>query len=100
MKDKLNEKSVDVFGDMKIRLQKEGELQQVAILKEASTQMASERKRRREEHFERTASNETNIDEAITKVEAALWIDRLIYHDWRGATRLQNYVNLNMKPSN
>lgn len=97
----MNEKSVDVFGDMKIRLQKEGELQQVAtILKEASTQMASERKRRREEYFERTASNETNIEEAIAKVEAALWIDRLIYHDWRGTTRLQNYVDLNTKPSN
>ena len=97
----MNEKSVDVFGDMKIRLQKEGELQQVAtILKEASTQMASERKRRREEYFERTASNETNIEEAIAKVEAVLWIDRLIYHYWRGTTRLQNYVDLNTKLSN
>lgn len=96
----MNEKSVDVFGDMKICLQKEDELQQVAILKEVPTQMASERNRPREEYFERTASNETNIDEVIAKVEAALWIDRLIYHDWRGATRLQNYVNLNTKPSN
>ena len=97
----MNEKSVDVFVDMKICLQEEGELQQVAtILKEASTQMASERKRRREEYFERTASNETNIEEAIAKVEAVLWIDRLIYHDWRGTTRLQNYVDLNTKPSN
>lgn len=62
--------------------------------------MASERKRRREEHFERTASNETNIEEAIAKVEAILWIDRLIYHYWRGMTRLQNYVDLNTKRSN
>lgn len=101
VKNQLNEKWVDVFVDMKMRLQEEGELQQVAtILKEASTQMASERKRRREEYFERTASNETNIEEAIAKVEAVLWIDRLIYHYWRGTTRLQNYVDLNTKPSN
>lgn len=93
---KLTEKWIDVFVDMKVKLQDEEELKLIeTILQNASTEMAAERKQRREEYFERTVANETEIEVAVSKVEAVLWIDRLIYHYWRATARMNHYTALN-----
>lgn len=96
VKQKLNDKWADVLVDMKVRLQDEQELQMIeALLRDASSEMANERKTRREEYFERTVANQTDIEEAVSKVEAVLWIDRLIYHYWRAIARLEAYHTVN-----
>lgn len=93
VKRRLNEKWVDLFVDIKVHLQEAEELEHITnILEEASTNMAKERKRRREEYFERTVSSEAEVEVAISNVEAVLWIDRLIYHYWRATARMQQYV--------
>ncbi|TSI06679.1 Na/Pi cotransporter family protein [Lysinibacillus sp. BW-2-10] len=58
-----------------------------------SQKMALERKRRRNEYFERTVVNETQLDVAVSKVESILWIDRLVYHYWRATARMSMFTS-------
>lgn len=62
------------------------------LLENTSQQMAEERRTKRNEYFERSAKNETELDLAVSKVEALLWIDRLVYHYWRATARMAMYV--------
>lgn len=62
------------------------------LLENTSQQMAAERRTKRNEYFERSAKNETELDLAVSKVEALLWIDRLVYHYWRATARMAMYV--------
>ena len=65
------------------------------LLEQKSQQMAQERRERRNQYFERSVNNETAIDVAVAKVEAILWIDRLIFHFWRATARMAEYQKLN-----
>lgn len=53
--------------------------------------IAEERRTRRRRYYERTAVRETEIELAMSKVQALLWIDRLVYHYWRAFARLVEY---------
>lgn len=55
----------------------------------ASEEMAQERKARRNEYYVRAAKNEAELATVLKKVDALLWLDRLIYHAWRAIARLE-----------
>lgn len=61
------------------------------VLTKTAHKIAEERKTRRRRYYERTAVRETEIDVAMSKVQALLWIDRLVYHYWRAFARLVEF---------
>lgn len=61
------------------------------LLEQTSQEMAEERRNRRNQYFERSVSNETELDLAVSKVEALLWVDRLIFHYWRATARMAEF---------
>jgi len=64
-------------------------LKEVAsLLKEISAEIANERRVGRDKYFEQSVRCETELDTALTKVQALLWIDRLAFHYWRAMERL------------
>ncbi|RUL55593.1 Na/Pi cotransporter family protein [Lysinibacillus antri] len=63
------------------------------IFEQTSEKIAAERKRRRNEYFERTVENATQIQVAFSKVESILWIDRLVYHYWRATARMAMFCS-------
>lgn len=65
------------------------------ILEQTSQQMAQARRNKRRQYFERSVSNETQLDLAVSKVESLLWIDRLVYHYWRATARMAEYQKIN-----
>jgi phosphate:Na+ symporter len=65
------------------------------ILEQTSQQMAQKRRNKRNLYFERSVSNETQLDLAVSKVESLLWIDRLVYHYWRATARMAEYQMVN-----
>lgn len=64
------------------------------MLAQASQDMAEERRNKRFEYFERSVSNETQLDVAVSKVEALLWIDRLIFHYWRATACMAEFQSI------
>lgn len=60
-------------------------------LTKTAHKISEERKARRRRYYERTAVRETQIDVAMNKVQALLWIDRLVYHYWRAFARLVEF---------
>lgn len=64
------------------------------LLEQTSQEMAEERRNRRNQYFERSVSNETELDLAVSKVETILWVDRLIYHYWRATARMAEYQSV------
>lgn len=61
------------------------------LLEQTSQKMAVERRNRRNEYFERSVLNDTELEVAISKVETILWIDRLVYHYWRSIARMAEF---------
>lgn len=61
-------------------------------LERVSMETAEQRKIKRNEYFENTVDNQTEIDLAISKVETIMWIDRLVYHYWRASARMTKYL--------
>lgn len=59
-----------------------------ALLEETSLKIANVRRIRRNEYFLQSVRSETELDTALAKVQALLWIDRMIYHYWRAIVRL------------
>ena len=59
-----------------------------SLLEETSTKMANERRALRNEYFIQSVRSETELETALSKVQALLWIDRLVYHYWRAIARL------------
>lgn len=77
------------------QLQNELQLQQMSdILEQHSHMMAQARKNKREEYFERSVANETELAVAVSKVGALLWIDRLVYHYWRATARMSEFQQI------
>ncbi|WP_431029997.1 Na/Pi cotransporter family protein [Lysinibacillus sp. LZ02] len=64
------------------------------ILEQTSQEMAQERRIKRAEYFERSVTSEKALEEAVSKVEALLWIDRLVYHYWRATARMAEFQAL------
>ena len=56
--------------------------------------MAKERREKRIEYFERSVTSETELEVAVSKVEALLWIDRLIHHYWRATAHMAEFQAL------
>lgn len=61
------------------------------VLEKTAHKIAEERRTRRRKYYERTAVRETKLDVAMSKVQALLWIDRLVYHYWRAFSRLVEF---------
>ncbi|NMA69553.1 MAG: Na/Pi symporter [Desulfitobacterium sp.] len=57
-------------------------------LENISTVIAEERRVKRNKYFLQSVRSETELETALAKVQALLWIDRLAYHYWRGIHRL------------
>ncbi|MEK3765387.1 MULTISPECIES: Na/Pi cotransporter family protein [unclassified Solibacillus] len=78
------------------RLSEDEKLMDISIiLEETSQKVAQERREKRILYFERSVANETQLDLAVSKVDALLWIDRLIYHYWRATARMAEYQLVN-----
>lgn len=60
-------------------------------LEKTAHTIAEERRTRRRKYYERTAVRETELEVAMSKVQALLWIDRLVYHYWRAFARLVEF---------
>lgn len=67
-------------------------LEVVGILEQKAQKMAEERKNKRDEYFELSVIHKTQLEEAASKVDALLWIDRLVYHYWRATARLADFL--------
>lgn len=61
------------------------------VLESTAHKIAEERRVRRRKYFERTAVRETELEVAIARIQALLWIDRLVYHYWRAFARLAEF---------
>lgn len=59
-----------------------------SLLEETSMKIADERRARRQHYFLQTVKSETELEIALAKAQALLWIDRLVYHYWRAVQRL------------
>lgn len=57
-------------------------------LEEISTSIANKRRVNRNKYFLQSVKSETELETALAKVQALLWIDRLAYHYWRAIHRL------------
>ena len=68
--------------------------QEVKKEEQKSQKVAEERRARRNHYFERTVANDTELELVVSKVEALLWIDRLIYHYWRATARMAELKNM------
>lgn len=76
-------------------LQDEKQIMDAAIiLEQTSQQVAEERRLKRREYFERTVTNDTELNLAVSKVDALLWVDGLVFHFWRAIARMAEYNNL------
>ncbi len=67
------------------------------LLEKTSQQMAKERRDKRNEYFQRSVANEAELEEAVSKVEAILWVDRLVFHYWRATARMAEYQIIETK---
>lgn len=87
----------DVLGQIEKMMDDDGRYIDISILLEQTSQeMAQARREKRNEYFERTVSNSSDleIEHAVLKVESLLWIDRLIFHYWRASARMAEYIRL------
>lgn len=57
-------------------------------LENISTVIAEERRVKRNKYFLQSVRSETELETALAKVQALLWMDRLAYHYWRAIYRL------------
>lgn len=73
---------------------KEAFIRTATLLENTSKEMADRRRAKREEYFERAITNEVDVEQSTAKVEAILWVDRLIFHFFRSSARMANYVRL------
>lgn len=78
---------------------KQSFLRTSTLLENTSREMANKRRLKREEYFERAITKEVDVEQSTAKVEAILWVDRLIFHFFRGSARMANYVRLDEEKS-
>ena len=85
----------EVLAEIEIMMSDKEKYEDIEILLEhTSLEMAQARREKRNQYIERTAYNESAIDETVLKVESLLWVDRLIFHYWRASARMAEYVKL------
>ena len=95
LQDKLIMRWHDTLNEVSEALDDDEKLSGIAILLEHTSQeMAKERRDKRIEYFERSVTSETELEVAISKVEALLWIDRLIHHYWRATAHMAEFQAL------
>ncbi|WP_332651474.1 Na/Pi cotransporter family protein [Lysinibacillus sp. 54212] len=88
----------DVLEDIQVNLHDDERILDLSILlEETSQRMAMERRNRRNEYFERSVMNDTELEFAVSKVETILWIDRLVYHYWRAVARMAEFKTADEK---
>jgi phosphate:Na+ symporter len=88
----------DLLTEIKDIIHDDENLENITLLLEQKSQkMAEERRARRNQYFERTVANNAELDIVVSKVEALLWIDRLIFHYWRATARMAEIKDLKEK---
>ncbi|MGN7476363.1 Na/Pi cotransporter family protein [Solibacillus silvestris] len=96
LQEKLMQEWQEMLSTINQRLNEDEKLLDISlILEETSQQVARERRNKRIQYFERSVANETQLDLAVSKVDALLWIDRLIYHYWRATARMAEFQSIN-----
>ncbi|MFJ7951258.1 Na/Pi cotransporter family protein [Lysinibacillus sp. NPDC096418] len=94
----LTEKWLHVLEEVLTTIDEDAKLPQIATqLQETSAEMAAERRDKRIAYFERSVENATMLEVTVSKVEALLWLDRLVYHYWRSTARLAEYQTATKK---
>lgn len=88
----------DLLSEIKEIIHDDENLENITLLLEQKSQkMAEERRARRNQYFERTVANDAALDIVVSKVEALLWIDRLVFHYWRATARMAELKDLKEK---
>ncbi|MER1957092.1 MAG: Na/Pi symporter [Solibacillus sp.] len=96
LQEKLMQDWQELLTTIEDKLTEDDRLLDIAIILEHTSQeMAEARRNKRNQYFERSVSNETQLDLAVSKVDALLWIDRLIYHYWRATARMAEFQSIN-----
>jgi len=94
----LTQKWLEVLQEVLLIIDEDERLPEIATLLEVtSSEMAAVRRDKRNAYFEHTVENVVELETAVSKVEALLWIDRLVYHYWRTTARLAEYQNVTKK---
>ena len=85
----------DLLSEIKETIHDDNNLEKITLtLEQKSQKVAVERRVRRNHYFERTVANDAELEFVVSKVEALLWIDRLIYHYWRATARMAELKEL------
>lgn len=94
----LTERWLHVLEEVLVTIDVDTKLPQIAtLLQETSLEMATKRRDKRNAYFERSVENTEDLEETVSKVEALLWLDRLVYHYWRTTARLAEYQTATKK---
>lgn len=94
----LTKKWLRVLEEVLVTIDEDTKLPHIAtLLQETSAEMAAERRDKRIAYFERSVENAAKLEVTISKVEALLWLDRLVYHYWRSTARLAEYQTATKK---
>lgn len=93
----LHKKIIENWHNLLLNIQKGFDSNEKIIdiskeLERVSMETAEQRKMKRNEYFEKTVDNQTEIDLAISKIETIMWIDRLVYHYWRASARMAKFL--------
>ena len=84
----LTEELVDILKKIMLRTETDELKVAASLLKDVSAEIANERRTGRDKYFLQSVRCETELDTALAKVHALLWIDRLAFHYWRAIERL------------
>lgn len=94
----LTQKWLEVLEEVLVIIDEDERLPEISVLlKETSSEMAAVRRDKRNAYFEHSVENVVELETAVSKVEALLWIDRLVYHYWRTTARLAEYQTATKK---
>ncbi|MET4561418.1 phosphate:Na+ symporter [Lysinibacillus parviboronicapiens] len=94
----LTKKWLTVLEEVLLIIDEDSRLPEISmLLQETSAEMAAERRDKRNAYFENSVGNMVELETAVSKVEALLWIDRLVYHYWRTTARLAEYQTATKK---
>ncbi|GLC89779.1 Na/Pi cotransporter family protein [Lysinibacillus piscis] len=92
LQEALTQKWLDVLEKVIAIIDEDVRLPEIAMmLKQTSVEMAVERRNKRDAYFKNSVANVVDLELANAKVEALLWLDRLVYHYWRTSARLAEY---------
>lgn len=95
LQEHLTEQWLNTLISVEEKMKDESKIRDISIEFEQTSQYtASARRQKRNEYFERMAVNETETELGVAKVDALLWVDRLVFHFWRASARMAQFHNI------